>query len=420
MQGNVLVLTVCRVLYDTSLSIAWPFFPLYIIALGGSGVEIGLIYALGGLGGIILFPVGGYLADHVGRVKFIAVVSYILALTHVFFIIAQDWILLAIGMFMQELSLFYLPAMSAITADSLPPHKRGIGFATVMAIPLSVTLLMPLVGGYVIDYVFGGGDAGVTIAMRIFFAVATTVGFAVATIRLKFLKETLTKSDSSVPPRKILLLLKTSYKKLYDAFKWMSPTLWSIAIIAILITMFTSLTGPFWPVFAGQVIGLTASEWGFLSFLVGSIRIVLAIPLGHLVDLYGTRRTILLSMLLAPIPIILFPLCQNFLHVLFTLVILATVNALLWPASATLIANIVPRERRGRLLSILGQGLSIGLAGGYGYGFLLYIPRIVGSITGGYIYTFNPQYPWFILAVSIILCFVLSFRFICEPEKKET
>lgn len=141
--------------------------------------------------------------------------------------------------------------------------------------------------------------------------------------------------------------------------------------------------------------------------------------MGYLVDRSGTRRTILLAMLLAPVPIIMFPFCQTFLDVLLTLIILGFVNALVWPASATLIANAVPQGKRGRILSILGQGLSIGWGGAWVSGFLLFIPITVGSLLGGYIYTADPQYPWFVLSLSLILCFILSIRFIHEPKKTE-
>jgi len=43
----------------------------------------------------------------------------------------------------------------------------------------------------------------------------------------------------------------------------------------------------------------------------------------------------------------------------------------------------------------------------------------VGSLLGGHVYAANSQYPWFILALSLILCFILSIRFIHEPEKTE-
>jgi len=419
MRGNVLVLTICRLLWNISMSITSPFFSLYILALGGSATEIGLVYAIGGLAGLILYPVGGYIADHKGRLKLVVIITYFYALTFIFFIIAKNWATLAIGQFMQNLVLFYWPALNAIMADSLPPRQRGIGFATATAIPQGVSLFAPTIGGYLIYYVFGGGEEGVEAAMSICYSVSLALGLLVATIRLKFLRETLKEPDPSVPLRNIPLLLKTSYQHLFESLKWMPQTLWSIAIITVFITIFTSLAAPFWPVYATEVIGLTEYEWGFLMLVVGAIQIILSIPIGLFVDRYGTRRTILLAMLLAPIPIILFPFSQTFPEVLFTLAALAIVNALIWPASATLIANAVPRKRRGRLLSTLGQGLSVGWGGQWTSGFLLFIPVTVGSLIGGYVYAADPKYPWFILTISTILCFILGFLFIDEPEKPE-
>ncbi len=422
MRGNVLVLTVCRILWTVSMSIAWPFFPLYIEAFGGSATEIGLVYALGGLAGLILYPVGGYIADHMGRVKLVATATYLFAVSFILFIIAQNWVTLAIGHFTQQLVLFYMPAVNAIMADSLPPRQRGIGFATVTAIPQAIGLFSPFIGGYLIDQVFGGGIEGLKVAMRLSYTAGLAIGLLVATIRLKWLRETLKKSDSSVSLHNLPLLLKTSYIHLSRYLKWMSQTLRSIAIIQIVTTLFVSIAAPFWVVYAAgehSIIGLTPYEWGFLMLIVGAIRIVLSIPMGYFVDLYGTRRTILLAMLLAPIPIITFPFCQTFLEVLLTLVLLGLVNALIWPASATLITNAVPRDKRGRLLSILGQGLSIGWGGVWTSGFLLFIPVTVGSLLGGHVYATNPQYPWFILALSLILCFILSIQFIHEPKKTE-
>ena len=421
-RGNVLVLTVCRVLWTVSMSIAWPFFPLYIEALGGSATEIGLVYALGGLAGLILYPVGGYIADHKGRVKLAATATYLFALSFILFIIAQNWVTLAIGHFTQQLVLFYMPAVNAVMADSLPPRQRGIGFATVTAIPQAVGLFAPFIGGYLIDCVFGGGVEGLRVAMRVSYTAGLAIGLLVATIRLKFLRETLKESDSSVPLRNIPLLLKTSYTHLFKSLKWMSQTLRSFAVIQLVTTLFVSIAAPFWVVYAAgehSIIGLTPYEWGFLMLIVGAIQIGLSIPMGYLVDLYGTRRTILLAMVLAPVSVIIFPLCQTFLEVLLTLILLGFVNALIWPASATLVANAVPRDKRGRLLSILGQGLSIGWGGVWTSGFLLFIPTTVGSLLGGYVYTVNPQYPWTILALSLILCSILSIRFIHAPKKTE-
>ena len=133
-QGNVKILMFCRVIWSASTSIVYPFFSLYILALGGTSTEIGLINALGIIAGMILYPVGGYIADKAGRVKLIGYSTFVYTFAHLFFVVANDWRIIALGQFMSQLLLFYMPAMNALEADSLPPGVRGRGFAIMMAV----------------------------------------------------------------------------------------------------------------------------------------------------------------------------------------------------------------------------------------------------------------------------------------------
>jgi len=150
-QGNVKVLMFCRVIWSASTSIVYPFFSLYILALGGTETEVGLINALGIIAGMVLYPVGGYIADRSGRVKLIGYSTFLYAFAHLFFVIANDWRMIALGQFMSQLLLFYMPAMNALEADSLPPGVRGRGFAMMMAVPGAVRVVAPVIGGYVLD-----------------------------------------------------------------------------------------------------------------------------------------------------------------------------------------------------------------------------------------------------------------------------
>jgi DHA1 family multidrug resistance protein-like MFS transporter len=199
----------------------------------------------------------------------------------------------------------------------------------------------------------------------------------------------------------------------------MSWTLWSIAIVGVVTALFVSIAAPFWIVYAIEVIGISEYEWGFLMLLIGILRIVVSIPVGHFVDRYGSKRMILMALLLAPIPIFLFTFCKTFLTVLAILAIMAIVNTIISPAFSTLMTNVIPLKRRGRLLALLGRGTAISYGGVYVEGFLLFIPVTVGSLLGGYVYEANPQYPWFILTFAIISCLVMSFLFIHEPKKPE-
>jgi hypothetical protein len=59
LRGNVLVLTVSRVIWSMSNSIVYPYFSLYILDLGGRKPVVGLVNALEGLTGLFLYLVGG-------------------------------------------------------------------------------------------------------------------------------------------------------------------------------------------------------------------------------------------------------------------------------------------------------------------------------------------------------------------------
>jgi predicted MFS family arabinose efflux permease len=79
-------------------------------------------------------------------------------------------------------------------------------------------------------------------------------------------------------------------------------------------------------------------------------------------------------------------------------------------------ANSIPRERRGRVLSVLGQGVAVSWGGVPMGALLLFIPGTIGSLSGGFIYDFNNKYPWFILTAGLIVCVLLTIKFIKEPK----
>ena len=71
-QGNIKILMICRLLWSLSTSVDYPYFSYYVLAMGGSSKEVGYISSIGILAGMVLYPVGGFLADRSGRVKLIA------------------------------------------------------------------------------------------------------------------------------------------------------------------------------------------------------------------------------------------------------------------------------------------------------------------------------------------------------------
>ena len=76
MRGNILVMTVCECVWRTTIDVLWPFLSMYVLSLGGSYETIGLVMAAGNLASLILYPLGGYIADYQGRIKLIGYMTF--------------------------------------------------------------------------------------------------------------------------------------------------------------------------------------------------------------------------------------------------------------------------------------------------------------------------------------------------------
>ena len=87
-------------------------------------------------------------------------------------------------------------------------------------------------------------------------------------------------------------------------------------------------------------------------------------------------------------------------------------------------ADLVPREIRGRVMGAIGQGVIMlgaagGGTGGPAMGYLIIIPLMIASLLGGYLYLANPAYPWFFVAITTVISILLTALFIRDPKTAE-
>ena len=425
-QGNVKVLMICRILWSFSTSIIYPFFSLYILALGGSSTEIGLINSLGLIAGMVLYPLGGYIADRAGRVKLIGYSTFLYTFAHLFFVFATNWQMIAIGQFFSQLLLFYMPAMNALESDSLPPGVRGKGFAIIMAVPGAVRIIAPLVGGYVIEWFKTSsgmtGNEATAQAVRICWGIAFLTGLLVAWIRLRNLKETITEEEGGhkISFKEIPGMVIPAYRSILDSVKWMNRSLRVIVILEMVASFFIAMSAPFYVVYATRLIGLSEAQWGVGMFVSGLVGILLAFPLGSATDRVGSRKMIILGMFLVPFMIFSFQYSGGFIGVAAVLIGVQICNNIMIPAFSTIIANIIPRSRRGRLYSLIGErGISINFGNFWGGGFLLFPPAAVGAYVGGWVYKLDPNLPWIITSGALLVCALMVYLFVHEPEEAQ-
>jgi MFS family permease len=192
----------------------------------------------------------------------------------------------------------------------------------------------------------------------------------------------------------------------------------------VLTFMANAVASPFWVVYAVDEIGLSSSEWGLILLIESAIRIVLFIPAGELVDRWGRTASLTVALLLALISIPTFVFATSFVSVLVLRSITAMGFVIAIPACTALMADLVPRQMRGRVMAALGQGgIMLGAAGGGtggpAVGFVITIPLMLASLAGGILYAANPAYPWVFVFFTTLLSLLLTVLFIRDPQKAE-
>jgi len=407
-------MTICECVWRSTIDIIWPFLPVYVIHLGGSYEIIGIIMSIGTAASLILYPLGGYIADYQGRIKLISYMTFGYASAFLIPAFTSTWQWLAIGIFIQNLVTFYFPARQALIADSIPPGKRGIGFAATVAIPSAFGLAAPVIGGWLID------TFGIDRSMHGLYFASFWIASAIALFRFKALKETVKNPKKlELTLSKIPKLVFEAYNSLFQVLSVIPKKLYVLSFLVSSSVFFASLVSSFWVIRAQEIIGLTVTQWGKVMMTSGLVSVVLGIPAGSVVDRYSKKKIAGVCLILGAVQCYLFLLCTTFKHVVILAAITTLTNSFMNPAFQSLFADMTPREQRGRVLSSIGGGGIWLMRGAWGSGVLGMTMQTMGTFLSGYLYKYDNSLPWIILAAALAVIGVLFILLVIEPEVAE-
>ncbi|MBN1583414.1 MAG: MFS transporter [Anaerolineae bacterium] len=418
MHGNILVLTITGSLGMFCRSMVFPYASLYILSLGGEPTQIGLINSISPLAGLIMFPLAGYLTDHAGRVKLVTVAGYLSAVLSFAHALAPNWQIIAVARFLQGFMVFQFPPTSAIIADSLSPESRGRGMAAMNTISAAFSIVAPYIAGALLDV------QSINAGMRILYGVMGAVNLVSATIHLRYLKETSTQTITRVDLSRLPAILRDTYSNIPATLAQLPGSLKTLTIVIVLGFMSNGVASSFWVVYATEQIGLSSSSWGLILVIETALRSLMYIPAGVIADRYGRTRCVIGALLLSLPAVLMFPMATGFIHVLLLRIIAAIANAFFLTASAALMADMIPRDVRGRVMAAIGRGAVMlapasGGTGGPGVGFVITFPLMLASLLGGYLYDYDPVLPWIFVSAATMASIILTTLLIRDPQKAE-
>lgn len=225
-----------------------------------------------------------------------------------------------------------------------------------MAIPEAVCILIPYIGGWLIAVYT------LRLAMRLGYTLSFAMAIVVVFMRFRYLKETI--ENGSGIGWDVPRIFRGSCGDIFASIRWVLGNLRGYTVMAVLLIFISSIVQPFWIVYANEVIGLSAYDWGVILLVSGVVKTAVSMAVGGLVDRLGARKCLLAAIVMAIPTVVAFTLAQSFDQTLVVYISLVVSNAFFWIASNVLLADTIPRAIRGRVMATLGQGIGVGIGGG--------------------------------------------------------
>ncbi len=397
-RGNLGVLIASWILMNLVGGIPYTYFSLYVEKLRGTPFIIGIINFVSFVSLASVQFLGGYLADVYGRRWLIVSMTFGVALSNFLFAFAPSWEIVIFAVFIQNLCLIHQPALSAITADSIPPEKRGIGFSLITFLSSIASLASPLIAGVLfLHYGMLEGVRFGFILVAIFYLVA-------AVIRIR-LKETL--ADPKAQRKRWIELFKAyprAVKEGFAVWKLLPRSMLSLFLVNIIGSFSYALMDSYLVLYATKHLGIREFEWAILITWLTAVMIISSLPSGKLVDRYGRTKPLLASWLLyAPFPLMF--IYGNLSILYFAFFLWGLSNSLFIAGYSAIEADLVPRELRGK---------EVGCSQ-----FVTYVFMALGGLTGGFLYeNISASLPFFIAFKLVIICIILQILFVKEPIKR--
>jgi len=377
-----------------------PYQQLYMAELGASAIIISMISSASTIVISLARIPGGYIADRYGRKRIVVLMTFVISLTFFIYAFAPSWEWIFLGAIIANASLIYQPALFAIRADSVPPEKRGISFAFMDFLANLACIPAPLIAAYLVaTYELKGG-------MSIAYVAAALLGMTAASIRL-FLKETLSKERNGKPLRKNRSFISEYVDALWFIFKNML----GLTVFYLLFNFAFMGVSPFLSYYAVYFLGLEKEMWGYLYFLAGIVYLLVLLPIGFFVDKIG-RKTVLMGIILLTVfGVLVYGLAprDSSLTLFFVFLGLSSwmiSNAAFFTSLSALEADLVPREKRGRILAVLGLVASFSAASGQAF-------------TGFAYENIQPRFPFFTATAILMVTIGIVYLLVKEPKKRE-
>ncbi|MEW6060633.1 MAG: MFS transporter [Bacteroidota bacterium] len=266
LQRHTVALLLMVILVGTGERIAERFLPLYLLALGGGIVSIGIFSGANNFVNALYSFFGGYLSDRMGHKKALLLFNALTIAGYLLVIFFPYWQAVIIGsFFFLSWSAISMPATLDLVTKSVPTNKRAMGVSVNSLIRRVPMMLGPMMGGILIEQ-FGETDG-----IRYSFMIA----IALALVSLVLQQQMISPSQP---------LPRTAVVNPMALWKRMTPPLKNLLLSDILIRFCEQIPYAFVVVWCIDIVRISPVEFGVLTMIEMLTALLIYIPVAYFAD----------------------------------------------------------------------------------------------------------------------------------------
>jgi len=373
------------VLVEMGEKMAEQFLPIYLLALGGSALSIGLLSGLDNLlSALYSFP-GGYLSDRIGYKSALLAFNLLAIAGYAIVLLFPGWQAVIVGAILFiSWSAISLPAAVSLVAQALPANKHTMGITLhsfVRRVPMA---LGPIAGGLLI------GQYGEVQGIRITFWAAIIL----CLVSLA-LQQVLIEKRERAPVQ-----IESNFVRVFRA---LPVHLRHLLVSDILVRFCEQIPYAFIVVWAIKNVGITAVQFGILRGIEMGTAMLVYIPVAYLADRSTKRPYVAMTFVFfSAFP--LFLLIANSFALLALAFVVRGLKEFGEPTRKALIMDLAPEGKKGSMFGVyyLARDLIVSLA----------------AFGGAFLWTISPQTN-FLVAFAFGILGTLYFLLSSSSSKKQ-
>jgi MFS family permease len=360
------------------------FLPKYLESFGAPLLVIGAYGSTRDLfDGLAQYP-GGWISDRYGRRNGLMVFVGIALVGYALLALGTAWPQVFAGMILVlAWSSMASPTVFAVIGDALPPDRRAMGFSVQSILRRIPIVVAPLIGGLLIASM--GMQAGVRAGLVVTIVLALTTLMIVSRVRL------------TLPPMAGGVTIVGLWQTLPEPLR-------RLLLADILVRTCEALVDVFLVIYALDIVGIGAPQYGFLVSIQVTTSILCYLPAARLADRIGRGPLVIATFLAFAIFPVAVVLATSFAGLVAAFVV-GGLREIGEPARKALIVDLARSDLRARSVGLyyLVRSLSIAPA----------------AFVGGVLWRMRPELPFWLAGLFGLLgtaAFGLVGRMPSDPK----